>query len=82
VSIRPEKIHLQKAKPSGDNAFEAEVCEEVFKGAIDELTLKSPGGLALTAIVANQSALQETFHKGDKVWCTVHGDDLVILREE
>jgi spermidine/putrescine transport system ATP-binding protein len=82
VSIRPEKIHLQKAKPAGDNVFEAEICEEVFKGAIDELTLKSPGGLTLTAIVANQSALQETFNKGDKIWCTVHADDLVILRGE
>ncbi|MDR3403636.1 MAG: ABC transporter ATP-binding protein [Chthoniobacter sp.] len=79
VSIRPEKIHLQKTKPEGENAFEAEVSEEVFKGAIDELSLKSPGGLELTAVVANESATQETFHKGEKVWCTLHPNDLVIV---
>ncbi len=82
VSIRPEKIHLQKTKPEGENAFEAEVSEEIFKGAIDELSLKSAGGLELTAIVANESATQEAFHKGAKVWCTLHPNDLVIVRRE
>ena len=82
VSIRPEKIHLQANKPAGENNFEAEVTEEIFKGAIDELTLKSACGLELTAIVANEGASQETFHKGEKVWCTLHPSDLVIVRRE
>ena len=43
--------------------------EELFKGALDELSLKTAGGLELTAIVANESATQETFHKGEKVSC-------------
>jgi spermidine/putrescine transport system ATP-binding protein len=82
VSIRPEKIHLQKAKPAGENSFEAEVDEELFKGATDELSLKTPGGLELTAVVANESATQETFHRGEKVWCTLHPSDLVVVRGE
>jgi len=82
VSIRPEKIHLQKIKPAGENVFEAEVFEEVFKGAIDELSLRCGGGLALTAICANESATQDTFHKGEKVWCSLHADDIVIVRPE
>jgi spermidine/putrescine transport system ATP-binding protein len=82
VSIRPEKIHLQKTKPAGDNVFEAEVREEIFKGAIDELSLRSPGGLELTAVLANESATQDAFQKGERVWCTVHPDDLVIVRRE
>jgi spermidine/putrescine transport system ATP-binding protein len=82
VSIRPEKIHLQKAKPAGENAFEAEVSDEIFKGAISELSLRSPSGLELTAICANESATQETFRKGEKVWCSLHPDDLVIVRKE
>ncbi len=82
VSIRPEKIHLQKTRPAGDNVFEAVVDEELFKGAIDELSLETAGGLELTAIVANESATQETFHKGEKVWCSLHPSDLVVVRGE
>ncbi len=82
VSIRPEKIHLQKAKPSGLNVFEAEVDDELFKGAMDELCLKTPGGLELTAVVANESATQDTFHKGEKVWCTLHPSDLIVVRAD
>ena len=82
ISIRPEKIHLQKAKPAGDNCFEAEVEEEVFKGATDELLLKAPGDLELTAVVANESATQESFRKGEKVWCSLHPSDLVYVRRE
>src|SRR5688572_18682404 len=76
VSIRPEKINLQKAaKPAGENVFEVEIDEELFKGALDELSLKTSGGLELTALVANESATEETFHKGDKVWCLLHPSD-------
>jgi spermidine/putrescine transport system ATP-binding protein len=82
VSIRPEKIHLQKNKPPAEIAFEVEVSDEIFKGAINELTLKSAGGLELTAIVANESATQETFRHGEKVWCTLHPSDLVVVRGE
>jgi spermidine/putrescine transport system ATP-binding protein len=82
VSIRPEKIHLQKTRPTDGNAFEAEVIDEIFKGAIDELSLKVAGGLELTAVVANESAAQDSFHKGEKVWCTLHPSDLVVVRNE
>ena len=82
VSIRPEKIHLQKTRPAGENVFEAEVDEELFKGAIDELSLKTAGGLELCAVVANESATQECFHRGEKVWCSLHPNDLVVVRGE
>jgi spermidine/putrescine transport system ATP-binding protein len=82
VSIRPEKVHLQKTRPGGENVFEAEVDEELFKGATDELSLKTAGGLELTVIVANESATQETFHVGEKVWCSLHPSDLVVVRGE
>ena len=82
VSIRPEKIHLQKTRPDCENVFEAEVREELFKGAIDELSLKTAGGLELTAMAANESATQETFHKGEKVWCGLHPSDIVIVRSD
>lgn len=80
VSIRPEKIHLQKTRPDCENVFEAEVDDELFKGATDELSLKTAGGLELTAVAANESATQETFHKGEKVWCGLHPSDIVVVR--
>ncbi len=82
ISIRPEKIHLQKTRPNCENVFEAEVDEELFKGALDELSLKTAGGLELIAIVANESATQDTFHKGEKVWCGLHPSDIVVVRGE
>ena len=82
VSIRPEKVHLQKTKPSGSNAFEAIVEEELFKGATDQLELRTEGGLELTVVVANESATQECFHKGEKVWCSLHPSDIVVVRAE
>jgi len=30
--------------------------------------------------VANESALGEIFHAGDRVFCGLHADDLVVLR--
>lgn len=83
VSIRPEKVYLQKAsKPAGQNVFEVEVDDELFKGALDELCLKTPGGVEITAVVANECATEETFHKGEKVWCMLHPSDLVVVRGE
>jgi spermidine/putrescine transport system ATP-binding protein len=82
VSIRPEKIHLQKTRPSCEVVFQAQVDEELFKGGMDELSLKTAGGLELTAIVANESATQDTFHKGETVWCGLHPSDIVVVRGE
>jgi len=80
LSIRPEKIHLQKTRPSAANVFEACVEEEIFRGAMDELTLKTASGLTLTAILANESATQESVHQGEKVFCCIHPSDIVLVR--
>jgi spermidine/putrescine transport system ATP-binding protein len=82
VSIRPEKIHLQKTRPAGENVFAATVDEELFKGALDELSLKTAGGLELCVVVANESATQETFHEGETVYCCLHPSDIVVVRGE
>jgi spermidine/putrescine transport system ATP-binding protein len=83
VSIRPEKLHLKKHVPqAGQNLFMATVVEELFKGAIDELLLRTPSGLELTAVVANESGLEEALHEGDEVYVQLHPNDIVIVREE
>jgi spermidine/putrescine transport system ATP-binding protein len=82
ISIRPEKILIRKEREHADNCFEAEVAEEIFKGATDQLLLRTDSGLELTAVVANESARQQAIHKGDKVFCHLHDDDIVIVQDE
>ena len=85
LSIRPEKIHLQKTPITGekrDNVFDATISEEIFKGATDDLTISTENGLELTVCAANESAHEENFGKGDKVYCRLHPNDIVVVQEE
>jgi len=82
VSIRPEKIYLCRNTEPGQNVFEAKIVEELFKGAIDQLLIETAGGLQLTAMVANESVTQDSFHVGDKVYCHLHPDDIVVVQNE
>jgi spermidine/putrescine transport system ATP-binding protein len=80
--VRPEKVHVSKKPVECENVFEARVTEELFQGALDRLDLEFSGGTKLTAVVANESALLEAIHQGDRVWCGLHTDDLVVVRME
>jgi spermidine/putrescine transport system ATP-binding protein len=80
LSIRPEKVHVSKVPFAAENVFEARVVEEVFQGASDRLTLETSAGTRLTAVVANESAFLESIHEGDRVFCGLHTDDLVLVR--
>lgn len=82
VSVRPEKIHLQKSKCQGNNVLEVEVQEEIFKGAIDQMLLVTDSGLELTAVVANESLLDESFHKGERIFCQLHPNDIVVVQDD
>jgi len=79
VSIRPEKLHLSKSALAVENAFEVRVVERFFMGAVDRLALATVAGTRLNALTANESALRNSFHAGDRVWCAVHADDIVVL---
>lgn len=82
ISIRPEKVHVSKQAVAGENVFEARVTDELFQGALDRLGLELAGGTRLAAVVANESALREAIYEGDRVWCGLHVDDLVIVRAD
>lgn len=83
VTVRPEKVFISKHPIDAENVFEAHITEEVFQGAIDRLGIQCVDGTTqLTALVANESALQEAIHQGDRVWCGLHADDLVVVRHE
>ncbi len=82
VSIRPEKINVTPTKPEGENVFEATVTAEIFKGATDELTVTTEGGLELTVLVANEGLMEFACHEGEKIWCQVHPEDAVLIEED
>ncbi|HWA84846.1 MAG TPA: ABC transporter ATP-binding protein [Opitutus sp.] len=82
ISIRPEKVHVSKVPVTAENSFAARVEEEVFKGALDHLQLATDAGTRLNAVVANESALCEAIHRGDRVFCGLHASDLVVVRTE
>ncbi|HRK29562.1 MAG TPA: ABC transporter ATP-binding protein [Tepidisphaeraceae bacterium] len=79
VSIRPEKVRIEKHQPDGPNVFQAKVVEELFKGATDQLVVVTDDGLRLTAVVANESAAEYAVHEGDRVYCQLHEDDIVVM---
>lgn len=79
VSVRPEKVLVSKLPLTGDNVFRAVVIEEVFRGMVDRLHLRSAAGTELAAILPNECALIEAIHAGDEVWCCLHADDLVVI---
>jgi spermidine/putrescine transport system ATP-binding protein len=80
LSIRPEKVHLDRQEQSGPNIFQATVIEEHFRGATDQLLIRTPSELTLVAVVPNESASQQPIHAGDQVFCQLHPDDLVVLK--
>lgn len=82
LSIRPEKICVSKQPLATANVFPARIAEEIFQGATDLLRLETGRGLVLRALVANESAMLEALHEGDRVWCGLHGDDIVVVPGE
>ncbi|AOS46220.1 Spermidine/putrescine import ATP-binding protein PotA [Lacunisphaera limnophila] len=82
VSIRPEKIHIGRTPAIAENVFQAKIEEEIFQGATDQLRLITDQGTRFHALVANESATQEAYHEGDRVYCSLHLDDLVIVQTE
>ena len=82
ISIRPEKIHIGRSPSLAENIFQAHIEEEIFQGATDQLWLVTNQGTKLLALVANESATQESFHAGERVYCSLHIDDLVVVQSE
>jgi len=88
LAMRPEKVHVSRARAPADfpatatNIFEARIEEEIFQGATDHLVLVTAAGTRLAVVVANESAYGEIFHAGDRVYCALHADDLVVVRAE
>ncbi len=80
LSLRPEKICLFREQPTGVNVFPATVSLEIFKGAVDELTVVTAGGLELGALMANDGKDGLDFHEGETVFCRIQPADISVIR--
>jgi spermidine/putrescine transport system ATP-binding protein len=79
LSLRPEKLRLTLSEPEGDNVFPATISLEIFKGAVDELTIQTDGGLELGAILANDGDSEVSFHEGQRVFVRIQPGDVSMI---
>jgi spermidine/putrescine transport system ATP-binding protein len=79
LSLRPEKIRLYRSAPSGPNVFSGRILMEVFKGAVDDLTVVVAGGLELRALIANDGQQEFDFHEGEEVFCRIQPEDINVI---
>jgi spermidine/putrescine transport system ATP-binding protein len=77
ASIRPEKIRMFRQR--GENTIAAVIEETLFRGATTQVTLKTPGGLALAVMVGNGNA-SSSLQRGEGVFYAIDADDIVLLR--
>jgi spermidine/putrescine transport system ATP-binding protein len=79
LSLRPEKIQLSHQNPLGRNTFPGTIEREIFKGAIDDLTISVQGGLQLGAVLANDGRADTEFHEGEHIHATIQPEDIHIV---
>ncbi len=81
ISLRPEKITLSRQKPTGDNVFRAVIESEIFKGATDELVVRTDGELELSTLSTNDTREESDLAPGETVYCRLHPEDITILSQ-
>ncbi len=79
LSLRPEKIRLHRTTSPGPNVFSGRILSEVFKGAVDDLTIAVAGGLELRALIANDGQQEFDFHEGEEVFCRIQPEDINVV---
>lgn len=79
LSLRPEKIRLTRENPGSRNTFPGTIEREIFKGAIDDLTISVLGGLQLGAVLANDGQAESDFHEGEQIYARIQPEDIHIV---
>ena len=79
LSLRPEKIRLYRQNPGGENCFPGKISVEIFKGAVDDLTICVQGGLELGALLANDGTEEMDFHEGETVFARIQPEDINVV---
>lgn len=81
LSLRPEKVRLSRERPPGGNVFPGRIRVEVFKGAVDDLTVTVQGGLEIGALLTNDGQQQFDFHEGEEVFCRIQPEDINLVSD-
>ena len=79
LSLRPEKIRLTRENPGGRNSFPGTIEMEIFKGAVDDLTISVLGGLQLGAVLTNDGQAESDLHEGERVFARIQPEDIHIV---
>ena len=79
LSLRPERLRLSRASFEGRNVFPGRIAVEIFKGAVDDLTVIVQGGLELGACLTNDGQQEFDFHEGEEVFCRIQPEDISIV---
>lgn len=79
LSLRPEKVRLYRQNPGGENCIKGCVSVEIFKGAVDDLTIILDGGLELGALLANDGQADLEFHEGETVFARIQPEDVNVV---
>jgi len=79
LSLRPEKIRLTRENLGGRNSFPGTIEMEIFKGAMDELTISVQGGLQLGAVTANDGQAESDLHEGERIFARIQPEDIHIV---
>ncbi|GAB4171143.1 MAG: polyamine ABC transporter ATP-binding protein [Terrimicrobiaceae bacterium] len=79
LSLRPEKIRLLPNPSGGANTFSGRVASEVFRGAVDELTVRLDSGLELGVLLPNDGVRGFDPHEGEIVHCLILPEDINIV---
>ena len=79
LSLRPEKIRLTRENHGGRNSFPGTIEMEIFKGAVDDLTISVQGGLQLGAVLTNDGQAESDLHEGERVFARIQPEDIHII---
>jgi spermidine/putrescine transport system ATP-binding protein len=82
ISIRPERIHIERGPTGGGAGIDAKIVETTFRGQTARVLARTAGGLEFTVVVAGGGGSQTSWHDGDPVRCAVHPQDITVFARE
>ncbi|MCK9588444.1 MAG: hypothetical protein M0Q93_03650 [Terrimicrobiaceae bacterium] len=72
-------MRLSRADPGGENCFPGRISVEIFKGAVDDLTISVRGWLELGTLLANDGQEEMDFHEGEAVFARIQPEDINVV---
>jgi spermidine/putrescine transport system ATP-binding protein len=81
LSIRPERIGIDRPADGRENAFAGVIVEEIFAGAMRQLTVRLECGIDLNVLAATEGASEERVAAGQRVVCVIAPEDVRMLDE-